>query len=135
MQRRYLLSSDTWLATDRVTIACWVRKRLVLPLPLPLHVRTHSATHRLSLGNEVEQHSLCRINFLHLLLEELGKIESSALRLYWTSFRPRTVNDGTPHSLWVGRSNVLYGYVKVERCFTAQGGGGVQNMAGCRNVH
>ena len=39
MQRRHLLSSDTCMAMDRVTIACWVRKRLVLPLPLPSHVQ------------------------------------------------------------------------------------------------
>ena len=43
-------------------------------------------------------------NFLHLLLEELGEIESSALRLYWTLSSAKNGVDGTPHSLWVERS-------------------------------
>ena len=42
--------------------------------------------------------------FSSLLLEELGKIKSSALRLYWTLNSAKNGVDGTPHSLWVGRS-------------------------------
>ena len=38
-------------------------------------------------------------NFLHLLLEELGKIKSSALRLYWTLSSAQNGVDGTSHSV------------------------------------